>query len=106
MQGHVRRGFGRPLTFDRRARRGLREGVRVAKPAGHDVEGGGDRLRILVIAPDGGGFAPAEVPGLLDLHQHVADGVGGAAGDAECVAELEVEGPVPEDDHVLPLSGV
>jgi hypothetical protein len=106
VQGHVHRRLRRALPLLGRPRGGLGERLRVRDAAGHHVERGRHRLRVLLVAADGRGLAPADVPVLLDLDQHVAAGVGRAAGDAEGVAELEVEGPVSEDDHLLPLSGV
>ena len=106
VEGHVHRRLRRALPLHGRPRGGLGERLGVREAAGHDVDRGRRRLRVLVVAADGRSLAPPDPPVLFDLDQDVAPGVGRPAGNAEGVAELEIEGPMPEDDHLAPLSGV
>jgi hypothetical protein len=65
--------------------------ARVAQAPGHDVEGGRGRIVVLAVAADRRAFAAPDLAVDLELDEDVAAHVGGAAGDAEHVPELEVE---------------
>ena len=96
VERHVHRRLRGGLPGDGRAPRRHSERARRSEAHGHLVDGAGRRSAVLAIAQDRSRFAHADPPVRLRLHEQVVADVGGAARDAEHVAQVEVERPVAE----------